>query len=40
MDEKALARKLHGEGFGTTYVWQDGSGAYYPTTLTRPTLRT
>jgi quercetin dioxygenase-like cupin family protein len=30
MDEQALANKLREEGFGHTYVWQDGPNAYYP----------
>jgi hypothetical protein len=30
MDEKELAKKLEHEGFGHTYVWQDGPNAHYP----------
>jgi mannose-6-phosphate isomerase-like protein (cupin superfamily) len=30
MDEKQLARTLEQEGFGHTYVWQDGPKASYP----------
>jgi mannose-6-phosphate isomerase-like protein (cupin superfamily) len=30
MDERALARKLREEGFGHTFVWQDGPNAHYP----------
>lgn len=30
MDEKALEKKLHSEGFAATYVWEDGAGANYP----------
>jgi mannose-6-phosphate isomerase-like protein (cupin superfamily) len=30
MDEKQLARTLEREGFGHTYVWQDGPNASYP----------
>ncbi|HXJ05034.1 MAG TPA: cupin domain-containing protein [Candidatus Acidoferrum sp.] len=30
MDEKQLAMQLEREGFGNTYVWQDGPGAFYP----------
>ncbi|HTQ62738.1 MAG TPA: cupin domain-containing protein [Candidatus Solibacter sp.] len=30
MDEKALAKQLEREGFGHTYVWQDGPGTFYP----------
>jgi quercetin dioxygenase-like cupin family protein len=30
MDEKALEQQLRVEGFGTTYVWEDGPGANYP----------
>ena len=30
MDEKELARALEQEGFGHTYVWQDGPNAWYP----------
>jgi mannose-6-phosphate isomerase-like protein (cupin superfamily) len=30
MDEKELAKQLEGEGFGHTYVWQDGPNAFYP----------
>ena len=30
MDEKDLARQLEREGFGYTYVWQDGPNAFYP----------
>jgi quercetin dioxygenase-like cupin family protein len=29
MDEKALEKQLRGEGFRTTYVWEDGPGANY-----------
>jgi mannose-6-phosphate isomerase-like protein (cupin superfamily) len=30
MDEKKLAKQLEREGFGHTYVWQDGPNAFYP----------
>jgi mannose-6-phosphate isomerase-like protein (cupin superfamily) len=30
MEEKELAKKLQQEGFGHTYVWQDGPNAHYP----------
>jgi mannose-6-phosphate isomerase-like protein (cupin superfamily) len=30
MDERQLARTLEQEGFGHTYVWQDGPDASYP----------
>jgi len=30
MDEKELAKQLEQEGFGHTYVWQDGPNAFYP----------
>ena len=30
MDEKQLARTLELEGFGHTYVWQDGPNVWYP----------
>ena len=30
MDERQLARTLEQEGFGDTYVWQDGPNASYP----------
>jgi mannose-6-phosphate isomerase-like protein (cupin superfamily) len=30
MDEKELAKQLGREGFGHTYIWQDGSNAFYP----------
>ena len=30
MDEKQLARTLEQEGFGHTYVWQDGPNTSYP----------
>lgn len=30
MDERALAEQLREEGFGHTYVWQDGPNARYP----------
>jgi mannose-6-phosphate isomerase-like protein (cupin superfamily) len=29
-DYTSLERQLHGEGFLHTYVWQDGSNAFYP----------
>lgn len=29
MDEKKLAETLEGEGFGHTFVWEDGPGAFY-----------
>jgi hypothetical protein len=29
-DQKSLERQLHQEGFLHTYVWQDGSNAFYP----------
>ena len=28
--ERELAAKLQREGFGRTYVWQDGPNAHYP----------
>ncbi len=30
MDEKSLAGQLRAEGFGHTFVWQDGPDASYP----------
>ncbi|HEV2499422.1 MAG TPA: cupin domain-containing protein [Terriglobia bacterium] len=30
MDVKAWEKQLRDEGFTTTYVWQDGPGAFYP----------
>jgi len=30
MDEKELAMQLDREGFGHTYVWQDGPNTFYP----------
>jgi mannose-6-phosphate isomerase-like protein (cupin superfamily) len=30
MDEKKLVEDLQQEGFGHTYIWQDGPNAYYP----------
>jgi mannose-6-phosphate isomerase-like protein (cupin superfamily) len=30
MNEKELIEKLRAEGFGHTYVWQDGPDAFYP----------
>jgi mannose-6-phosphate isomerase-like protein (cupin superfamily) len=30
MDERELAKNLEREGFGHTYVWQDGPNAHYP----------
>lgn len=30
MDERKLAKQLEQEGFGHTYVWQDGPNAFYP----------
>lgn len=30
MELKALEEQLRSEGFGHTYVWQDGPHAYYP----------
>jgi quercetin dioxygenase-like cupin family protein len=30
MDENQLARTLEREGFGHTYVWEDGPNASYP----------
>jgi mannose-6-phosphate isomerase-like protein (cupin superfamily) len=30
MDEKEMANQLEREGFGHTYVWQDGPNAFYP----------
>ena len=30
MNLKDLENKLHEEGFGRIFVWQDGPGAYYP----------
>jgi mannose-6-phosphate isomerase-like protein (cupin superfamily) len=30
MDENQLAEQLRREGFGHTYVWQDGPDAKYP----------
>ena len=28
--EAELVAKLHGEGFGHAYIWEDGPNAYYP----------
>ena len=30
MNEKELTEKLRAEGFGHTFVWQDGADAFYP----------
>ncbi len=30
MDEQALEKQLHAEGFCDTYVWQDTPNAFYP----------
>ena len=30
MDEKDLARALQREGFGHTFVWEDGPDTHYP----------
>jgi mannose-6-phosphate isomerase-like protein (cupin superfamily) len=30
LDERKLAQQLEREGFGHTYVWQDGPNAFYP----------
>jgi mannose-6-phosphate isomerase-like protein (cupin superfamily) len=30
MDEKKLTEQLRAEGFGHTFVWQDGADAFYP----------
>jgi mannose-6-phosphate isomerase-like protein (cupin superfamily) len=30
MTVKEWEQRLHAEGFGRTYVWQDGPGAFYP----------
>jgi mannose-6-phosphate isomerase-like protein (cupin superfamily) len=30
LDERELAQQLEREGFGHTYVWQDGRNAFYP----------
>ncbi len=30
MDERELSDKLHAEGFGHTFVWEDASGTFYP----------
>jgi len=30
MDEKKLTEQLRSEGFGHTFVWQDGADAFYP----------
>ncbi len=30
MDESQLTKQLELEGFGHTYVWQDGPNAFYP----------
>jgi mannose-6-phosphate isomerase-like protein (cupin superfamily) len=30
MNEKALEKKLHDEGFSRTFIWQDGPSADYP----------
>jgi mannose-6-phosphate isomerase-like protein (cupin superfamily) len=30
MDLKDWEKKLQDEGFGHTYIWQDGPGAFYP----------
>jgi len=37
MDIHNLEEQLRAEGFGHTYVWQDGPGAYYPE-HTHPTV--
>ena len=29
-DETQLRKQLESEGFGHTFVWQDGPGTYYP----------
>jgi hypothetical protein len=30
LDERESAQQLEREGFGHTYVWQDGANAFYP----------
>jgi mannose-6-phosphate isomerase-like protein (cupin superfamily) len=30
MNEKELTQRLRAEGFGHTFVWQDGPDAFYP----------
>ena len=30
MDEKKLTEQLRADGFGNTFVWQDGPEAFYP----------
>jgi mannose-6-phosphate isomerase-like protein (cupin superfamily) len=30
MDERDIAEQLRREGFGHTYIWQDGPNAHYP----------
>jgi mannose-6-phosphate isomerase-like protein (cupin superfamily) len=30
MDERDLAKQLKQEGFGCTYVWEDGPNVFYP----------
>lgn len=30
MNERDLAKQLQSEGFGRTYVWEDGANAFYP----------
>lgn len=30
MDEKSLMEQLVAEGFGHTFVWEDGPNAFYP----------
>ena len=30
MDDKKLTEQLRAEGFGHTFVWQDGADAFYP----------
>lgn len=30
MNEKELAKELEREGFGHTYIWEDGPGTFYP----------
>jgi len=30
MNEKKLTEQLRAEGFGHTFVWQDGADAFYP----------
>jgi quercetin dioxygenase-like cupin family protein len=39
LSERELQKQLRSEGFGRTFVWQDGPGANYPN-HTHPSLTT